>query len=76
MFPHPPARQDGGARNERSTWLHLVVCDLELAATAAVLGKEAARAILRANTHYQWIYRQVLEKPAVREVNTEAGLFP
>ena len=75
MFPDLPATAEGGARDDRSTLLHLVVCDLELAAATAVLGEETARTVLGANTHYQWIYRQVLENPAVREVTTEAGLF-
>jgi hypothetical protein len=74
LFPEVPAASEGGARDAESTWLHLVVCDLELAATAAVIGEDAARAVLGANTHYQWIYRQVLENPVVREVNTEVGL--
>jgi hypothetical protein len=74
LFPEVPAPNEGGARDAESTWLHLVVCDLELAATAAVIGEDAARAVLRASTHYQWIYRQVLENPVVREVNTEVGL--
>jgi len=76
MFPHPPAAEDGGARDARSSWLHLVVCDLELAATAELLGEETARRVLGANTHYQWIYQQVLGNPGIRQVNTEAGLFP
>jgi hypothetical protein len=75
MFPDLPAAADGGARDDRSTLLHLVVCDLELAAATAVLGEETARRVLGANTHYQWIYGHVLGNPAVRQVTTEAGLF-
>lgn len=71
-----PAAPDGGpqgARDLYSTYLHLIVCDLELQATTLLLGADIARATLANNRHYTWIYDKVLNDPAVREINTRHG---
>ena len=75
LWPEVPAAADGGARDEDSTYLHLVVCDLELQATALLLGEEAAREALARYTHYGWIYERVLEDPRVRDVMAAHGLI-
>lgn len=75
MYPETPARADGGASDTRSTYLHLVVCDLELQAMAVLIGEEAARGLIATQDHYQWIYDKVLSDPAVREVNARNGLI-
>ncbi len=73
-FPNAPAgSDDGGARDLNSTYLHLVVCDLELQAMTILVGEERARAVLESNTHYTWIYDQVLNNPLVRQVNERHG---
>lgn len=74
LFPEVPHSAEGGARDDESTYLHLVVCDLELQATTALLGEERAREVQRAWTHYEWIYRQVLGDPRIREVLEREGL--
>lgn len=75
LYPDVPSAEEGGARDERSTYLHLVVCDLELQATAKLLGEERAREIQRAWTHYEWVYERVLEDPRIREIMRREGLI-
>jgi len=75
IFPEVPVRGGEGARDEYSSYLHLVVCDLEFQALTELVGEERAREHLAAMTHYTWIYRQVLEDPRVREVNTRHRLL-
>lgn len=73
-FPNAPnGRQGGGARDRNSTYLHLVVCDLELQAMTILIGEQRARATLAKHTHYPWIYDQVLNNPDVRRINERHG---
>lgn len=60
LYPDAPARGPEGARDLESTYLHLIVCTLELEATAAVFGREVARRTLEGWDHYTWVYRTVL----------------
>lgn len=69
-FPDVPFGRPNGGRDAYSTYLHLIVCDLEYAAVSELLGQAAAHETLSANTHYVWIYRQVLENPAIRAINS------
>lgn len=75
IFPEVPVGGGEGARDESSSYLHLVVCDLEFQALTELVGEERAREHLAAMTHYTWIYQQVLEDPRVREVTTRHGLL-
>ena len=72
LFPEVPSR--GGARNESSTYLHLVICDLELQAMTGLVGEEKAREIIGGWNHYSWIYEQVLTHPEVRRINERFGM--
>jgi len=74
IYPEVPAGGPAGARSESSTYLHLVVCHLELQAMEALKGSEVARATLAQNNHYTWIYEQVLGDPRVGEVLARHGL--
>jgi hypothetical protein len=68
-YPNAPeSAADGGAGNRNSTTLHLVVCQLEFESMRALLGPDAATAILReqitegaSGLGYQWIYQKVLD---------------
>lgn len=73
-FPDVPAGREG-ARDENSTYLHLVICDLEFQALTLLLGKPVAEKVLRNWNHYSWIYSQVLSNPKVREINAAHGLL-
>lgn len=74
IYPEVPVGGPAGARSESSSYLHLVVCHLELQAMQALRGDEVARATLAKNTHYTWIYEQVLDDPRVGEVLTRHEL--
>ena len=72
LFPEVPGGR-AGARDEQSTYLHLVICDLELQAMTRAVGAEKARQVLAGWQHYTWIYDQVLNNPEVRRVNERFG---
>ena len=60
LYPAVPTALPEGAMGERSTYLHLIVCHLELQALTALLGEQSARQQLERWTHYTWVYRTVL----------------
>jgi catechol 2,3-dioxygenase-like lactoylglutathione lyase family enzyme len=59
-YPSVPSFESGGARSGQSTYLHLVVCALEYASLAEVIGSDAARTTLERADVYAWIYKRVL----------------
>lgn len=79
MYPHVPGPPDGGARDERSTYLHLVVNWLELESLRSIVGRDCAdetlRAACRAPVVYHWIYGRVFEDhEAIGQVVRGRGL--
>jgi len=62
-FPNAPAGGRAGARDEYSTYLHLLVCFLEQQAVVQVVGELKAKQVMEfwATDHYTWVYRQVLD---------------
>jgi hypothetical protein len=74
-FPEAPAGGPAGARDQHSTYLHLVVCDLEFQAMTRLVGEQRARETLSKWTHYTWIYDRVLNDPVVRQTTTKHGLL-
>lgn len=73
LFPDVPSSEEGGARDARSTYRHLLVCDMEYQAMTALVGEASAREILAGITHYEWVYEKVLNDPRVREVALRHG---
>jgi len=69
LFPEAPDKGPLGAQNLYSTYLHLIVCDLELQALELAIGTNAARTRLRRKPYYTWVYEQVLNNPDVRKIN-------
>jgi hypothetical protein len=61
MFPSVPVGPPEGAKSEESSYLHLVVCTLELDALRQLVGEERARRVITGRGYYQWIYRQALD---------------
>jgi hypothetical protein len=53
-----------GAAEERSTYLHLLVCSLEHQALIQLFGELKAKQVMEfwATDHYRWVYRTVLER--------------
>jgi hypothetical protein len=68
-YSNAPERiADGGAGSRDSTTLHLVVCQLEFESLRALLGADAATAVVQEQINegasglgYQWIYQRVLD---------------
>ncbi|MEO6206209.1 MAG: hypothetical protein ABIO67_12645 [Mycobacteriales bacterium] len=54
-WPEPPGMFEGGAANPFSTWLHLVLCPLEVRAAEEVLGNFTMPDV------YTWIFQRILE---------------
>ncbi len=75
VYPDVPARGGMGARSVYSTYLHLVVCDLEYQAMTKLLGEDKARDLLADKSYYRWIYDQVLNDKRVREINAKHGFI-
>jgi hypothetical protein len=65
LFPTVPGKPPEGAQDERSTYLHLIVCLLEYDADKELLGELKARQVMDfwATDHYTWVYKTVLERP-------------
>lgn len=75
LYPTVPTAPPEGAMGERSTYLHLIVCHLELQALTAILGEQSARQRLERYTHYTWVYRTVLtETERIGELLRRHGL--
>jgi hypothetical protein len=64
LFPRVPASFPEGAKDEESTYLHLLVVYLEYRACREALGELRARQVMEfwASDHYTWVYRTVLER--------------
>lgn len=60
-YPQAPIKLPEGARNYEQTYLHIVVCWLEIAAATELIGRARAAEIVNANWGYRWIYRTVLD---------------
>lgn len=73
LYPEVPTSDEGGARDQTSTYRHLLVCDMEYQAMTALVGRERAREVLAGITHYEWIYKRVLNDARVREVSLRHG---
>ncbi len=78
-YPDVPKGPPEGARDERSTYLHLLVCYLEHDGLKQLVEEEAARAQIEklADHHYKWVYRTVLaEGEKIRPILERHGLMP
>ena len=76
-YPEAPTELPDGARNYESTYLHLVINWLEVAATAEFIGRQRAIAVAEAQRTYRWIYRTVLRDwDLLQELYERHGLVP
>jgi len=64
MYPKVPVGPPDGARNEESSYLHLLVNYLEYEAMRELIGDAKAKGLLEGKGYYKWIYRIVLEDTA------------
>jgi hypothetical protein len=76
-YPEAPTELPDGARNYESTYIHLVINWLEVAATAEFIGRHRAVAVAEAQRTYRWIYRTVLRDwDPLQELYERHGLVP
>jgi hypothetical protein len=79
-YPEVPVGLPEGAESEISTYLHLMVCWLEVDALRRLLGRDAADALARRLGEvgvYRWVYRSVLaDYDALEAAFAEHGLLP
>jgi hypothetical protein len=78
LYPKVPAgRASGGARDEDSTYTHLIVCYLELVAMTDIFGRDSAIKTLGKHDYYRWVYKTVLEETdALKSMVEKNGLTP
>ncbi len=76
-YPEAPTELPDGARNYESTYLHLVINWLEVAATSEFIGRQRACAVAEVQRTYRWIYRTVLKDwDMLGELYERHGLVP
>lgn len=76
-YPAIPTVFPEGAHTAASSYLHLIVNWLEIEATSALLGREAAVEVASGNFVYSGIYKIVLaEWDGLSQLYREHGLFP
>ena len=79
LFPSVPAGGTAGARDEYSTYLHLLVCYLEQQADVRLLGELRTKQIMEfwATDHYTWVYQTVLGRGReIGQIVRERKLMP
>jgi len=79
LFPAVPAGGTAGARDEESTYLHLLVCYLEQQADIRVLGELRTKQVMEfwATDHYTWVYQTVLSRSRdIGQVMRDKKLVP
>src|SRR5262245_18702580 len=64
LFPTVPAGGTAGARDEYSTYLHLLVCYLEQQADIKILGELKTKQVMDfwASDHYTWVYQTIISR--------------
>jgi hypothetical protein len=76
-YPEAPTELPDGARSYESTYLHLVINWLEVAATSEFIGRVRACAVAETQRTYRWIYRTVLRDwDQLAELFERHGLVP
>lgn len=69
LYPTVPGHREGGARDNYSTYVHLIVGLQEFDAMSKLVGRTEAERVLRRKPNYKWVYRQVLEnQEALRQI--------
>jgi hypothetical protein len=76
-FPKVPVGYPKGAKDEESSYLHLIVCYLEQQALREYLSETRVRAVFKfwQNDHYTWVYKQVeLHQDILNKIMVKSGL--
>ncbi len=76
-YPQAPTWLPEGARSYEQTYVHLVVCWLEVEAAAELIGRTRANRVADTTWGYRWIYRTVVaDRDPLCALLTEHGLYP
>jgi hypothetical protein len=76
-YPMAPIKLPEGARSYEQTYVHLVVCWLEVEALTQLIGSERAHAIADTQWGYRWIYRTAIaDREPLRALLAAHGLAP
>jgi hypothetical protein len=62
IFPDAPTSPPNGARDKKSTYLHLIVCYLEYSSMRELVGADRSKEIMASWPYYPWIYATVLKE--------------
>jgi hypothetical protein len=64
VFQNVPVGGTAGARDEQSTYLHLLVCYLEQQADRQIVGELRAKQVMDfwSGDHYTWVYQTVIAR--------------
>jgi hypothetical protein len=79
LFPTVPAGGTAGARDENSTYLHLLVCYLEQQADVRLLGELKTKQVMDfwATDHYTWVYQTVIGRSReIGQIMRDRRLMP
>jgi hypothetical protein len=79
LWPSVPAGGTAGARDEYSTYLHLLVCYLEQQGDVRLLGELMAKQVMDfwATDHYTWVYQTVISRGReIGQIMRERKLIP
>jgi hypothetical protein len=69
LYPEVPVGGLEGAKDEYSTYLHLIVNYLELSAMAELIGEDSAVSMMNRMGHYTWINETVLaDRKAIGDI--------
>ncbi|MDX1941019.1 MAG: hypothetical protein SFU99_10740 [Saprospiraceae bacterium] len=60
-YKNVPIRGSEGARNEYSTYLHLIVCSLEYSGMEELANKAIAQEVMESKTYYTWVYKTIIK---------------
>ena len=75
IYKDVPVGRPDGAKNEYSTYLHLIVCYLEYESMIELVGLDRAKKVMLDSNHYKWIYDKVVnENEAIAKVVKKHGL--
>jgi hypothetical protein len=76
-YPQAPTWLPEGARSYEQTYVHLVVCWLEIEATAELIGRARANRMADTTWGYRWVYRTVIaDRDPLGELLSAHKLFP
>lgn len=60
-YKNVPYQNRAGAKDEYSTYLHLIVCYLEYKSMASLIGEPESKQLMWNMTHYTWVYNKIIE---------------